>query len=135
LLRTVVSETAGIDDVDQILRAQLWSWGYGPQPPLYTWLTKLFLSAFGYSILPVVLLKELLILAIYLLVYANTREITGNHTCALVATAMLEFVPSIAWESHRALTHTILASALALATLYSFLRLPPNRWVNYLLFG
>jgi hypothetical protein len=32
-LRRLVTETAGIDDVDQVLRAQLWSWGYGPQPP------------------------------------------------------------------------------------------------------
>src|SRR5689334_3228102 len=49
LLRGLVSEVAGIDDVDQILRAQIWSWGYGPQPPLYTWLTKIFLSVFGYN--------------------------------------------------------------------------------------
>src|SRR5215831_13570683 len=56
LLRSLVSEVAGIDDVDQILRAQLWSWGYGPQPPLYTWLVRIFLSVFGYSVFSMTLL-------------------------------------------------------------------------------
>src|SRR5262245_2913605 len=61
VLRRLVTETAGIDDVDQVLRAQLWSWGYGPQPPLYTWLTKIFLGMFGYSVASMLLLKEILI--------------------------------------------------------------------------
>ena len=134
-LRGMVSETAGIDDVDQILRAQAWSWGYGPQPPLYTWLTKIFLGTFGYNIFSLVLLKECLVFAIFALTYANTRLLTRSHRCGLAAAALLEFLPSIAWESHRELTHTVLASALVLASVYAFLRLDPNRGSSYLLFG
>ncbi len=135
LLRWAVSETAGIDDVDQILRAQIWSWGYGPQPPLYTWLTKIFLGTFGYSVFSMLLLKELLILAIYGLVYASTRELTRNHLCALAATALLSANPSIAWEAHRELTHSVLVSACSIATIYFFLRLAPDRWLTYFLFA
>ena len=135
VLRGLVSEAAGIDDVDQILRAQIWSWGYGPQPPLYTWLTRIFLAVFGYNTFSLALLKETLVFAIYALVYAGARQLTKNHVSALVAVALLEFVPSIAWEAHRELTHTVLASALVVATVYSFLRLEPNRSKGYVLFG
>jgi len=135
LLRWAVSETAGIDDVDQILRAQIWSWGYGPQPPLYTWLTRIFLDTFGYSVLSMLLLKELLILAIYGLVYAATRELTRSHLCALAATALLQANPSIAWEAHRELTHSVLASVCSIGTVYFFLRLTPDRWRSYVLFA
>ena len=127
ILRRLVTETAGIDDVDQILRAQLWSWGYGPQPPLYTWLTKIFLGLFGYSVFSLLLLKELLIFSIYALVYAATRQVTQNHICALMAAALLQANPSIAWESHRELTHTVLASVFSTAAIYLFLRLEPRR--------
>ena len=135
VLRWLVTETAGIDDADQILRAQIWSWGYGPQPPLYTWLTKIFLGTFGYSVVSMLLLKEIIIFFIYVLVYADTRQLTNSNRCALVATALLQTNFSIAWESHRELTHSVLASCLALAMLYAFLRLDAKRWGFYALFG
>ena len=135
LLRWLVTETAGMDDVDQVLRAQIWSWGYGPQPPLYTWLTKIFLGTFGYSVLSMLLLKELLMLSIYALVYATARRITSNHLCGLLATVLLQTNFSISWEAHRDLTHSVLASAFSVATLYMFLCLKSQRWRDYLLLG
>src|SRR5262245_40152172 len=39
--RTLVSETAGIDEADQLVLGQKLAWGYGPQAPLYTWLMTL----------------------------------------------------------------------------------------------
>lgn len=135
LLRCVVSETAGIDDVDQVLRAQIWSWGYGPQPPLYTWLTKIFLNVFGYSVFSLLLLKELLVFSIYGLVFASARQLTRSNLCAVAATALLQANFSIAWEAHRELTHTVLVSAMSVATIYFFLRLAPDRWTSYLWFG
>lgn len=135
LLRGLVSETAGIDDVDQILRAQIWSWGYGPQPPLYTWLMKVFLGVFGFNIFAVTLLKESLLFASYLLAYANARWLTRSHLCGLAAAAALQLMPSVFWESHRELTNTILASALVLAVIYLFLRLKSDDWRTYALLG
>src|SRR6267154_2655347 len=48
--RTLVSETVGIDEADQLVLGQKLSWGYGPQAPFYTWLMTFFLKAFGYSV-------------------------------------------------------------------------------------
>lgn len=135
LLRCWVSEAAGIDEVDQILRAQIWSWGYGPQPPLYTWLMRLFLGLFGYNIFAVTLLRESLLLASSVLAYATTRRLTRSHLCGLTATAALQLLPSFSWESHRELTNTILASTLVLGSLYCFLRLQDGTPVAYALFG
>ena len=135
LLRGWVSETAGIDDVDQILRAQVWSWGYGPQPPLYTWLMRAFLGLFGYNIFAVTLLRESLLLASSILAYAIAQQLTRSYTCGLAAAAALQLLPSFSWESHRELTNTILASTLVLASLHSFLRLRTVSWPAYALFG
>ncbi|MDB6027813.1 MAG: glycosyl transferase family 39 [Verrucomicrobiales bacterium] len=135
IVRGFVSETAGIDDCDQIIRAQIWSWGYGPQPPLYTWLLKIFLSVFGFNIFAVTALKELALLGIYILTYANTRIITRSHPCGVLAAVAIQFNPSISWESHRELTHSILTSLFVLATIYSFLRLKLDSWKSYFLFG
>src|SRR5436190_13943154 len=76
VFRGSISEVAGIDDCDQIVRAQIWSWGYGPQGPVYTWLLKIFLEAFGYHIYSVTLLKELFIFGIYALTFLNVCCIT-----------------------------------------------------------
>ena len=135
LLRGLVSETAGIDEVDQILRAQIWSWGYGPQPPLYTWLMRIFLGLFGYNIFVVTLLRELLLLASSMLAYCMTRRLTSSHACGLAAAAALQILPSFSWESQRELTNTILASTLVLASQHCFLRLKNGSWPAYALFG
>jgi hypothetical protein len=135
LSRRVVTETAGIDDVDQVLRAQLWGWGYGPQPPFYTWLTKIFLGLFGYSVVSMLLLKETLMFSIYALVYTASRQLTRSHLCGLIAAALLQANPSIAWEAHRELTHTVLASLCSVGAIALFFRLDPLRWGEYVLFG
>lgn len=135
ILRGLISETAGIDDCDQIVRAQFWSWGYGPQPPLYTWLLKISLSVFGYNILAVTAVKEVALFLIYLVTYASARLITGSHPCGVAAAVIIQFNPSIAWESHRELTHSILTSLFVLMTIYYFLKLEKQRWKDYLLFA
>src|SRR5437868_3512212 len=38
LFRTLVSDSAELDESEQLLWAQAWQWGYGSDPPLYTWL-------------------------------------------------------------------------------------------------
>ncbi len=136
LLRGWISETVGIDDADQIVRAQIWSWGYGPQPPLYTWLLKFFLTVFGYNIYAVTALKEIALFGISALAYANARLLTRNTAFSIAAALAIQFNPSIAWESHRELTHSVLTSFFVLTTIYYFLRLLNSRdWKFYILFG
>ena len=40
VLRSVVSDSRQIDEAEEVLLAQNWSWADGSQPPLYTWLEK-----------------------------------------------------------------------------------------------
>jgi len=61
--RGLISETLGMDDAQESLLAQKWSWGYGPQPPLYTWLVIIFSNIFGLSSFTMALLKNALLFA------------------------------------------------------------------------
>jgi len=121
--RGLISETLGMDDAQESLLAQKWSWGYGPQPPLYTWLVIIFLDIFGLSSFTMALLKNALLFGIYLLTYFIARRMTRSHLAAVAAAVALQFMPSIAYEAHRELTHSILASFMVLVTLLAFLRL------------
>jgi 4-amino-4-deoxy-L-arabinose transferase-like glycosyltransferase len=133
--RTFISDATGIDEAHQLVIGQSLKWGYGPHPPLYTWLMILFLKVFGSSTFSLNLLRELLLLGIYVLAYANARWLTRSHACGIIAAVALQFHPTIVWESQRELTNSIVASLMVLATFYAFLRLRPDRWAAWLAFG
>jgi 4-amino-4-deoxy-L-arabinose transferase-like glycosyltransferase len=136
VLRTLISNSADLDESDQLIQTQKLSWGYGPQPPVYTWIQIGFIKAFGLSIFSLALLKNLLLFCAYLLTYLNARFITQRHDCGTAAAASLLFIPQIAWESQRDLNHTVLAATLAAATFFCFLRLRTRPdWVRYVVFG
>src|SRR5256885_16885763 len=75
ITRTLVTEAAGIDEADQLLRGQQLNWGYGPQAPLYTWLMIFFLKMFGSSVFSLALLRELMLFGVYALTYLNARSL------------------------------------------------------------
>jgi lipopolysaccharide core galacturonosyltransferase RgtB len=135
IFRTLVSETAGIDEAHQLVLGQKFQRGYGPHAPLYTWLMILFLHVFGWSESSLTLLRELLLFSTYTLTYFNARELTRSHACGILAAIALQFHPSIFWESQRELTNSIVASTMVLATLLSFLRIRPDRWGAWIAFG
>jgi 4-amino-4-deoxy-L-arabinose transferase-like glycosyltransferase len=135
-IRVWLSASADLDETDQIILCQKLSLGYGPQPPLYTWIQIGFFAVLGQSILALSLFKNLLLFCTYLLSYANARLLTGSKACGLAAAVSLLFLPQVAWESQRDLTHSVLASTLAAATLYCLLRVLRERTTAwYLLFG
>lgn len=135
IARTLASEAAGIDDADQLVLGQRLAWGYGPQPPLYTWLLKLFLCVPGPAMFAPTLLRELMLFGISLLTYLNARRLSGSHACGVVAAVALQFHPTICWESQRELNHSILASLLVLGMLLAILNLRTDRWGAYLWLG
>ncbi|HWQ90711.1 MAG TPA: hypothetical protein VN673_03490 [Clostridia bacterium] len=123
VLRTTLSSTADLDEAEQALLAQNWSWGYGAQPPLYTWLQIGFFRVFGISILAESLLKNFILLSTCLLTAWSGRLVTGSLTGGVAAAAALFCLPQFAWESQRDLTHSVLASAMSAAVLLCFLKL------------
>jgi 4-amino-4-deoxy-L-arabinose transferase-like glycosyltransferase len=136
VLRVLISSSVDLDESDQFVLTQKLSSGYGSQPPLYTWLQFFFFQIFGISVFSAALLKNLLLFCTYLFTYLNARLITRNHLCGVAAAASLVFIPQIVWESQRDLTHSVLASALMGATVFSFLRLHDKRCLSgYMLFG
>ena len=136
LIRTLLSHSADLDESDQLVLTQKASWGYGPQPPLYTWIQMGFFAVFGTSIFSLALLKNLLLLGTGVLAFLNARLITRDRVCGMAAAASLFFIPQFAWESQRDLTHSVLASAVTMATVFAFLRLyQSKRLRDYLWFG
>jgi 4-amino-4-deoxy-L-arabinose transferase-like glycosyltransferase len=135
-LRSLISSSADRDEADQLVQTQTFSWGYGPQPPLYAWIQIGFFKAFGLSIFSLALLKNLLLFCTYLLTYLNARFITRRHDCGAAAAASLLFIPQIAWESQRDLNHSVLAATLAAATFFCFIRLSSQPgWSRHVIFG
>src|SRR5262245_44003926 len=90
-IRVLLSHSVDLDESEQVLFSQRLAWGYGPSPPLYTWLQIAMFTATGPSVLGLALLKNILLLATYLLTYANGRLITGRHEGGLAAALSLLF--------------------------------------------
>jgi 4-amino-4-deoxy-L-arabinose transferase-like glycosyltransferase len=135
-VRLATSNSAELDEGEQLFMTQRLAWGYGPQPPLYTWLQYPFIQLLGPSILALALFKHLLLFGTYAFIFLSARRLTRNHLLAVAATVSLLFVPQISWESERDLTHSVLVTMMAAATLCVFLRLSEKRDLKfYLLFG
>lgn len=136
LLRVFISPSLTKDEADQFLATQKWSVGYGPQPPLYTWLLLLLFQIFGASILSLALLKNLCLWGIYVFGYLNGQLLTRSHQCALAASASIFFINEIAWHSQYDRTHATLASLLTSITLFVFLKIIASpRLGMFALFG
>jgi len=136
IIRTILSSSADLDEAEQALLTEQWSWGYGAQPPLYTWIQIVFFYLFTPSIFALSLFKNLLLLFTYLMVFANARLITRSDVAASAAAISLLLIPLVSWESQRDLTHSVLASFFAVTALYCFLQLWRQRSSSwYLLFG
>jgi 4-amino-4-deoxy-L-arabinose transferase-like glycosyltransferase len=136
LFRVLASGTVELDEAEQVLLAQDWRWGYGVQPPLYTWLQKVFFGVFGESVFALSLLKHLLLLGTFVLTWCTAREIANDGQTALLAMGCLLFVPQFAWESHRDLTHSVAATTFGVATLFAAVRLLKYQGaIDYLVCG
>ncbi|MCC7408320.1 MAG: glycosyltransferase family 39 protein [Phycisphaeraceae bacterium] len=137
LVRYLLSSTSlEVDEAEQFILSQRWSWGYSTQPPLYTWLQTPILRGLGVSVLSLSILKHVLLLSVYVLTYANAHRLIGTHRGGLAAAASLLFIQEFAWDPHRDLTHTILALTAINATLLCFLRVVEHRRRrDYLLLG
>jgi 4-amino-4-deoxy-L-arabinose transferase-like glycosyltransferase len=136
VLRLLVSGSVELDEAEQVLLTQRIAWGYGSQPPLYTWLQACIFRVFGEGVLGLALLKNILLFGLYLFTFFAAREMAGEDRTATAATASLLFIPQIVWESQRDLTHSVLATAMAAATLYAAARvLRRGRVGDYFLLG
>jgi hypothetical protein len=136
LFRSLLSCGIGLDEAEQFLWAQDFRLGYWGELPLYTWLQACLSAVFGTNLFAASLLKNLLLFVTYLFTYLVGWEVTRDRRCAAAAMLTLFFIPQIAWESQRVLTHMALATALASMALYFFLRMVrAGELSDYLCFG
>lgn len=133
LIRTCLSSSLDLDEAEQTMLTQKFSWGYGTAPPLYTWIQMLFFAVLGKGVLALALWKNLVLLATYGFVYASARLLTRSHRCGAAAALSLLFMPHVVWESQRDLTHSVLASACTGATLFTLLRAQETKQTRWYL--
>lgn len=136
IVRPLLSDTPEIDEGEQLLQSQSWQWGYGPQPPLYSWLQMLLFDVFGRNIFALALLKNLLLFATCALACAAGRTLSGSRRTGVAALLLLCFVPQFIWYSQNDLTHSVLAQFCTAALLLVILRLLRQKsTAGYLLVG
>ncbi len=114
--RVLISDALELDEAEQAIWTQQLALGYGAQPPLYTWLQWGVFKLLGVSVLSLSLLKNTLLALTYVFVWLTARRIVAPPLAALSAACML-LVPQIGWESQRDLTHSVLVTTMAAATL------------------
>lgn len=135
VVRIAIPASLDLDEAEQVLFYQHLQLGYGTQPPLYSWLQWLMFSTFGVNLFALSALKNLLLFLTYLAMFQVARPLIGV-TGAMAASASMLLFPQIAWESQRDLTHSVLLTCLACATLWCYFALlrRPNV-IRYALFG
>jgi len=134
--RVFVSPTVDIDEGEQLVLSQALSWGYGTQPPLYTWLQTGLFAVLGRNVLALALLKNALFALTLYLTFRAVRSITGRVETACLATMSLFLLPPFAWRAQLDATHTVLVVACAAFTLFAFCRvLREGRVTDYALLG
>ncbi|KQP47709.1 glycosyltransferase family 39 protein [Pseudorhodoferax sp. Leaf274] len=114
--RVLVSPALELDEAEQALWTQHLQWGYGAQPPLYTWLQWVVFQLLGVSVFTLSLLKNALLASAYVCVFLAGRMLMPAGLAALAAATML-LLPQIGWEASRDLTHSVLLTTMSAATL------------------
>lgn len=136
LSRILVSPSLGLDEAEQILLVQDIAWGYGSQPPLYTWLQAAVFALVGEGVPGLALLKNLLLATSVLVTYAILRRIAEEPATAVLGALSLFLIPQFAWESQRALTHSVLVMTLSAVFAWLLVRLlETRRTLDYVWLG
>ena len=130
------SPTANFDQAEVLLLAQELRLGYTAQPPLYIWLNWPLDALAGPSLAVNLVLKCALLCASVAFSLALLRDAGSTVRQAPLVLAGFALIPVVVWESQRVLTHSALALALVLATLWQAQRLrsSPTR-LRYMAWG
>ena len=133
--RITISAGMKWDESEQILWAQHLQLGYGPQPPLYTWMQWAICQLFGPSVLALALLKHSLIALTYCLAWLAGRQILTDKGAWWVAAGLL-LMPPFGWDSLRDQTHTVMVTAMTMGLWFAVMRqVQRPQAINFVLIG
>ncbi|MGF1582625.1 MAG: glycosyltransferase family 39 protein [Gemmataceae bacterium] len=136
VLRLITSPSLHYDDADLIIYDQSLELGYSEQPPLYSWIYRLFALCFGSNLISLTLLRTVLLGSIPIYLYLAFRNIFHSHKHAILGAYAVLLVPSLAWHALTYLTHSLLLCVVCAATFYRAVRvLRVPSWGNYFLLG
>jgi 4-amino-4-deoxy-L-arabinose transferase-like glycosyltransferase len=131
ILRLALSSSLTADDAREAVLAQSLRWGYqARQPPLYNWLAWGAFRLVGPGLLALTLLKYLLLVLAFWLVYLTARRIVRDPGLATLGVFSLLLLLPIGWTVHEALTHSVLVLAACAGTVYALVRIAdePSPW-------
>jgi 4-amino-4-deoxy-L-arabinose transferase-like glycosyltransferase len=134
-VRIFVSPALELDEAEAFWFARDLSLGYNAQPPLYFWLQWVAFQVFGEGIVALAMLKALLLWgafsALFLMLSRETSPLQAG-----VAVLALGLLPQVVWEAQRALTHSVLVFAMAVAWVVLFRRvILRGKWGDHLALG
>ena len=135
--RVWMSQTLGVDDVEQVIYAQGFRLSYEPsQPPLYTWLLWLAFESLGVSVSSVALIRYGLLFLSYVFLQRYARRILPDAWQANLAAASVSLVYLVGWGAHGGFTHSTLLMTCMNATLWASARLAESsRTRDYAILG
>ena len=120
-VRLAVSPMLSWVQAEQAVWSQALAWGYGPQPPLYTWLQWGVNALLGPSLLALLVVKNALMVASLGCLYLAARELLPARTAWLAALGMW-WLPGMAWLTVRDLSHSVLLTFAVCASWWLLLR-------------
>lgn len=131
-----LSSTANLDQAEQLVFSQDWHFGYSSQPPLFTWLVRSLFFVTGPSLLALIVIKVFLLSALVGLLILMGKQLGFTPQQQLVSLIGMAFIPQYVWESQRDITHSLLATVMAAATLLQLIRIRSNPSIlNYVIAG
>lgn len=111
------------EDAEHVLWSQSSGWGFHHHPPLYTWLVQLGFWAFGTHI-PVVLGVRYAVLGCYYaFLYGCSQEVIRDRRLAVLTAFLPLLIPILAENSLWTYSHSLLGTALLLATCFALLKI------------
>jgi 4-amino-4-deoxy-L-arabinose transferase-like glycosyltransferase len=122
LIRVWQGGAVEMDESEQIFYAQHFQLGYENQPPLYTWLQAAVFSVVGISHLGLAIAKNVFMFVLYASVYQVARRLIGRLGAAAVSSSLIMII-TLGWEAQIDRTHSILATAIAAASLWAYYEL------------
>lgn len=137
ILATWAGTGVGVDDAEQLIYLPyLWAGYGGSQPPLYTWINWLAAQIFGTNIFTLKLVKYSVLFLAACSVFAAMRRFGYTKATASAAMLGLFTIPQIAWESQRALSHSVAVVGFCALLLLAMANLIERRSViAYAVFG
>ena len=136
LSQGAVSQSADLDQAQQLYLSQTLTWGYGSQPPLYSWISYLLFLVTGPSLWILLIVKAFLLTGIIAGALQIGRLLQFSDEDKGLLVLGFVFIPQFIWESQRDLTHSVMATLFAIWTLWAVLRLTDRSgWKDYALLG